>query len=241
MVKFFIIYTHKKGNDFFMKDYSLNSKDREDFILGYDVTEDGMINIKFANGVLWPIPYNKESEKKVLDKMEEQLANPDDIETKLHNRLYALSAISIGLFFGIIISQLYIWDKALTIETVQALNILYSIGYGTSLISGILAIKTKNKFKDFRKNIKFINEMKEKLNEAVRSNENALVNVSKKTRNVIADTPKDREVFNINSFNYVPFSDLEQIMENVARNERFRFDYTNQEEPPQAIVRKRVR
>ena len=30
-------------------------------------------------------------------------------------------------------------------------------------------------------------------------------------------------------------------MENVARNERFGFDYENYEEPEQAIVRQRVR
>ena len=35
--------------------------------------------------------------------------------------------------------------------------------------------------------------------------------------------------------------DLEQIIDNVDRNERFGFDYTNSKEPHKGIVRKKVR
>ena len=220
-----------------MKDYSLNLKEREDFILSYDVTDDGMINIRFANGDLWPIPYNMENEKKVLDKMEKQIANSEVIENKFEERVRRLSSV-FGVFLcGAVMPLFFICDGF----NVQIATIISSIMAGTSFIPGLLAVKTNNKLKDLRKNIKFMNSMKEKLNEAVRNNENTLVNVSNKTKSIIADFPKDRDVFDINSFNYVPFRDLEQIMENVARNERFGFEYTTKEEPEQAIVRKKIR
>jgi len=220
-----------------MKDYSLNLEERKDFILGYDVTEECIINIKFANGDILPVPYNRENEKIVLDKMERQISNPKVIEKKFEEKIHKLSSVS-GVFFGAAVISLLFITNGLDVQTAI---IMSSIMVGTSLIPGVLALKNNSKLKDLRKNIKFMNEMKEKLNQAVRSDENTLINVSKKTKNVIADFPEDRDVFDINSFNYVSFKDLEQIMENVARNERFGFDYENPEEPDKAIVRKRVR
>ena len=219
-----------------MKDYSLNLEERKDFILGYDITEEGMINIKFANGVLWPIPYNKENEKKVLEKMEKQLVNSSVIEKKLKDKLHMFSSIS-GALFGFTLFPFACIPDGLNIQLVISIA---SIAFVSSIIPGIFAIKTNNKLKDLRKNVKFLG-MEEKLNKAVRNNENTLVNVSKKTKNVVADFPEDRDVFDVNSFNYVPFKDLEQIMENVARNERFGFDYENCEEPEHVFVRKRIR
>jgi len=221
-----------------MKDYSLNLEERKDFILGYDVTEEGIINIKFANGDILPVPYNSENEKIVLDKMERQISNPKVIEKKFEEKNHKLFSVSGACICSAVFMFLLFISKG---PNLQMPIIMSSIMVGTSLIPGVLAIKNNSKLKDLRKNIKFMNEMKEKLNQAVRSDDNTLVNVSKKTKDVIAGFPEERDIFDINSFNYVPFKDLEQIMENVARNERFGFDYTNQEKPESVIVRKRVR
>lgn len=218
-----------------MKDYSLNLEERKDFILRYDVTEDGMIKIIFAKGKPWYVPYNKENEKKILDKMRNQLDMEDMIEPKLKSRIFKNAAASIVLL-GVALLPFYGMDSSSTLFLIS----FSSIFTGAGLISGISAIKNNNKLKDLKKNVKFL-DMEEKLNKIVRSDENTLVDVSNKTKSVIADFPEDRDVFDINSFNYVPFKDLEQIMENSARNERFGFDYSNHEEPAEAIVRKRVR
>lgn len=218
-----------------MKDYSLNLEERKDFILRYDVTEDGMIKIIFAKGKPWYVPYNKENEKKILDKMRKQLDKDDMVEPKLKDRIFKNATASI-ILLSIALLPLYGMESSSTLFLAS----FSSLFAGVSLIPLFLAIKNTNKLKDLRKNVKFLG-MEEKLNEVVRSDENTLVDVSKKTKNVIADFPEDREVFDINSFNYVPFKDLEQIMENAARNERFGFDYENPEEPDKAIVRKRVR
>lgn len=223
-----------------MKDYSLNLEERKDFILRYDVTEDKMIKIIFAKGEPWYVPYNKENEDKILKKMEKQLENAEQYEKNIKKKF----ACSLLVFAGCIGAALFPMLQMTGGENFLLYASLSSVSVGASLIPLGYVIKNNSKFKDLQKNIQFL-EMKEKLNEVARSDENKLVNilvdVSKKTKDVIEDFPKDRDVFDINSFNYVPFKDLEQIMENVARNERFGFDYAKQEEPEQAIVRKRVR
>ena len=54
-----------------MKDYSLNRKDSESFILSYTI-EDGNIAAKTASGELITVPYSMENENKILSKMEQQ-------------------------------------------------------------------------------------------------------------------------------------------------------------------------
>lgn len=218
-----------------MKDYSLNLEERKDFILRYDVTEDKMIKIIFAKGKPWYVPYNKENEDKILKKMEKQLENAEQYEKNIKKKF----ACSLLVFAGCIGAALFPMLQMTGGENFLLYASLSSVSVGASLIPLGYVIKNNSKFKDLQKNIQFL-EMKEKLNKAVRVDENTLVGVREETMRVIENFPEDREVFDINSFNYVPFKDLEQIMENVARNERIGFNYAKREEPP-VIVRKRVR
>lgn len=219
-----------------MKDYSLSLEERKDFVLGYDITDDGMIMVNYATGEPFPLPYNEENEKILLAIMKKQLGNAPIYEKKLTNKFVknlTLSAILFGLGF---IPAVRIFLG----ESVEYLNYASYAFMGSSLIPTFNAIKNKIKLNDLKKNIKFT-EMEEKLNRVVRSEHNVLVNVSNKTVNVIREYPQNRPVFDINNFNYVKFNDLEQIMENVERNERFGFNYESKEEPHKGIVRKRVR
>lgn len=218
-----------------MKDYSLNLEGRKDFILGYDITSEGMIRIKYAKGKPWFVPYNEENENIILGQMKKQLSNSDVYEKKFIDKIKKSVSLSVIIFLFALICLFSAGDTIF----LYYLAIAY---VGASLISGVFAIKNKLKLNDLRKNIKFL-EIEEKLNEAVKKEQNTLVDVSKRTKNVIKDFPEDRHrpVFNINSFNYVPFKDLEQIMENVERNEKFGFDYTKQEEPDKGIIRKKIR
>lgn len=219
-----------------MKDYSLSLEERKDFVLGYDITDDGMIIVNYAKGKPWIIPYNKENEQILLDKMEKQLGNASNYEKKLTSKFVknlTLSAILFGLGF-IPAVRLFLG------ESVEYLNYASYAFMGSSLIPTFNAIRNKVKLNDLKKNVVFL-EIKDKLNDAVKSDQNILVNVSSKTKSVVTDFPNDREVFDVNSFNYVPFRDLEQIMENAERNEQFGFNYESKEEPHKSIVRKKVR
>lgn len=219
-----------------MKDYSMNLDDRKDFVLGYDITSDGMIKIKFAKGKPWFVPYNAENEQILLAKMEKQLEKNDDIESKLEKKVTNCFVC----FLGFVGAGLLVGTFAFNSDFVREIIITSSVACGFGIIPGILALKANSKLSDLRKNVRFL-EMKEKLNKVVRSEQNTLVNVSSKTKNAIKDFPEDKPIFNINSFNYVPFSDLEQIIENVDRNDRFGFNYTQQEEPVIGVTRKRTR
>lgn len=227
-----------------MKDYSMSSEERKDFILGYDITKDGQMIIKFAKGEHWVLPYNEENEKKLLQRMTEQVKVSDKKEEKLKENferlLMAIRLICVTIVIfnsGSAILSLFfpcIFLFLLEYGYVEC----YVLG-GVLLLGLITFIKNINILNDLKRNKKFL-KMEEKLNNNIRSNQNVLANVSNKTKRTIKDFPKDKSVFNINSFNYVPFKDLEQIMENVERNERFGFDYTEQEQV-KGKTRKRTR
>jgi len=211
----------------------MNLEEKKDFILGYDITSDGMIKIKFAKGKAWFVPYNEENEKKLLDKMKNQVKKAKESEEKLQEKYVVSFVVFLSMlgFSGII----FIWG--LDIQSLFAVSAVFGLG---SFIPLINSLKFTYILKDLKKNIRFL-EMEEKLNNNVRSEENILVNVSSKTKNAIKDFPEDKPIFNINSFNYVPFSDLEQIIENVKRNERLGFNYEEKEEPVKGVVRKKIR
>lgn len=221
-------------------------KDNKDFILGYKITVDGKIIIDFSpkkcfwfikkKSKPWPIPYSEGNEQIVLDKMKKQLDKFDDIECKLEKKKNNYFTWFLGFFLVGLFSSTF----ALSSEMVSEIIMVSSGSVCISMIPLIISLKINSKLNDLRKNVKFL-EIEEKLNDSIRTNQNTLVDVSNKTKNIIKDFPKDRPVFDINSFNYVPFKDLEQIMENVDRNERFGFDYTKQEEPAKGIVRKKIR
>lgn len=221
-----------------MKDYSMNYNDREYFILGYDIDEKhDTIIVNFANGEKWVVPYNDINESKLIEKMEKQVKDSEKFylkQNKINNNAPVLSFLSILASFG------------LRVIGVGWINpyLLYSLWtlFGlSSIINLIRAFKSKSKLDDLDKNMNFL-EIQEKLNNNIRKrNQNVLVNTSKKTRDIVNNTSEDKPVFNINSFNYVPYSDIEQIMLNIERNERFGFDYEYSEVHEKSKTRKRTR
>ena len=65
-----------------MKDYSISSEEKKDFVLGYEPTSDGNIIIKWASGKSWTIPYTKKHEDILLNKMREQVDGSDEFYKK---------------------------------------------------------------------------------------------------------------------------------------------------------------
>ena len=219
-----------------MKDYSMSLEERKDFVLGYNITDDGQIIVKFAKGKPWNIPYNETNEQLLLDKIKRQVENTFGVEQKLKDKIIKSTVfLTVSLlsdfyfFFNIFLGEDFIYFVSSSCVFTFA-----------SLIAGSITFKYISKLKDLRRNKRFLN-MEDKINSNIRNNQNALVNVSNKTKKAIKDFPEDKPIFNINSFNYVPYRDLEQIIENVNRNERFGFDYTEQEEVNRAKTRKKIR
>ena len=219
-----------------MKDYSLNLEERKNFILGYNITKDGQIKVKFATGKSWYLPYDETNENKLLKKMEEQVAQRQDNQNGIVEGIKLKTCAFIAFLANL--SVFYMISTG--IEQSLLFSYCFSLLETTAMI--VLSISSIRDFvllKDLERNIKFL-EMKDKLNKVVKTDENTLVDVSTKTKNVIQEFSEEKEIFNINSFNYVSFKDLEQIMENAARNEKFGFNYEKEEETKN-LTRKRVK
>ncbi len=223
-----------------MKDYSLNSEERKDFILGYEPIGDGNIAVKFAEGEPKPIPHTDKNEQIVIDKMKSQVANSSKFESKMIQKKKNYYSYFLSIICAFVISLnlgLEGYLEGYVTETILVASIIASC----SIIPGTLYIRTKLKLKDLEKNKKFL-AIEKKLNDNVRNiNQNVLVNVSKKTKDYVSESLEDNQVnpvFNINSFNYVPFKDLEQIIENVDSNERFGFEYDTEDN---VLTRKKTR
>jgi len=215
-----------------MKDYSQNYEDSKKFILGYDIVE-GDIVIKFSNGEKYVVPNNEKNIEIILKKMEEQVNKVD--EEKFISRKKTNIKISIGCVILLVLSTVGL-ASTMQIEGLEIAKItmFYLPTIATIPVIGNIIVQN-NKIKDLQKNKRFMS-IKDEINQKVRNNENMLVKTSNKTKNIVLETPENKEVFNINSFNYVPFRDLEQIEENIERDEFFGFDYETYEEDSEIMT-----
>ena len=228
-----------------MKDYSMNLEEKKNFVLSYKIVEDTIdevkdtiIIVKFATGEEWRIPYTEGNEKKILDKMKKQVEENSELVKKQENKRHLNIMTGIGFTF-LIISSLILGNNNIG----ELDSIAYYISGGLSTI-GLLnsicrVIKSNSLIADFNKNKHFV-EIEEELNKKVSSNDNVLSKTSNRTRKMVEETLDNEPVFNINSFNYVPYSDIEQIMCNIKRDEEFGFDYDS-EEVINASVKKKTR
>jgi len=215
-----------------MKDYSQNYEDSKKFILGYDIVE-GDIVIKFSNGEKYVVPNNEKNIEIILKKMEEQVNKVD--EEKFISRKKTNIKISIGCVILLVLSTVGL-ASTMQIEGLEIAKItmFYLPTIATIPVIGNIIVQN-NKIKDLQKNKRFMS-IKDEINQKVRNNENMLVKTSNKKKNIVLETPENKEVFNINSFNYVPFRDLEQIEENIERDEFFGFDYETYEEDSEIMT-----
>lgn len=219
-----------------MKDYSMNIEEQKDFICGYNITKDGKMIVKFATGKPWILPYNEENEQIVLKKMTVQVENSTEFRYILERKNKIQKQLLFGLCIISVISGILVKFGSGNLSNICLLltPIIASAGLG---IAGSY-IKNNLVLQDLKRNKEFL-EMQDKLNGNIRKKQNVLSNVSNKTKNTVKDFPEDKQIFNINSFNYVPYKDLEQIIENIDRNEKFGFNYT--EEQTQVKTRKKTR
>ena len=230
-----------------MKDYSKNLEEKKNFVLNYKIIEDTIdevkdtiIVVKFATGEEWRIPYTEENEKKVLDKMKKQVDESRELIEKKRTSLiaYKITSIVMAIVAGGTLMYAYFSNYSTII------NVLFSIldltFVGISAVTLINYLKDKKLIKDYEKNAYFV-KIEEELNNKIKSNENVLSKTSSRTRNMVENVLDNSEpVFNINSFNRVPYSDIKQIMCNIKRDEAFGFDYDS-DEVINASVKKKIR
>ena len=221
-----------------MKDYSLNEKDRKDFVLDYKITKDGKIVVRLAKGEPLVLPYNEQNEQILLDKMEEQVAKASSDEKKMVENKNKYLKWFYRMLGSIGVSTLVILASDIVfVDTIFALLLSFSAIYG--VVSIVEFAHLGSVLEDLKRNKRFL-EIQKKINDNVRSNNNVLNNVSSYTKNAIKKTSDKKPMFNINSFDKYPYDDFEIIMENIERDERFGFDYTESKKN-RGTVKKRTR
>ncbi len=209
-----------------MKDYTLNFKDAKSFILNYEI-KDNQIMVNYANGEHYIIPYTNDNEKKILKKMEDQVhdaQNSDDTLKRKRRRagIWIISSILI------IISSFYAIKSGHSISPLME-NILiawftFNIGFQIFYIKCVTKI-----LKDLEKN-KILLDNQEKINEMIKENQNILTNSNEKIKKMVKSTPEDKPVFTLNSVEKLELKELKSLLENIQKEEKFKFDYSSNNE-----------
>ena len=199
-----------------MKNYSMNEIQEKLFILDYEIIN-GNIVINFADNTKSIVPYTSDNEKRVIMTMENQAKNSD----YFMNRQKLRKSVNIGILsvaFPYLVLSLSFGVSVLTLTGVFTI-VLPSL---VALLSLANIIDSSLKIEDVRKSILFLKN-KELLNDKVNSNENVLINTKLKE----SDIKDEFSHVTINTIRKAQYKELKQILENIKRNEHFKFDYDN--------------
>lgn len=219
----------------------MNDEERKFFVEGFWYDKRGNIIIRFPKHTNNTVPRNETNEHILIDKMEEQVKGSEKFMKKLKHTIRGAKILTV--LFGILLGYLINSISKLTGEEIIKdiiLKLSAVLTSGCTCLCFTRYVNARILLNDLRKNKRFL-AIKDTLNSKVRTNSSVLSNTSSKTKTMVAKTPEEREVFNINSFNNVPYKDLMKIMENIERSEKFGFDYDNVEVPSKPKTRKRVR
>ena len=83
--------------------------------------------------------------------------------------------------------------------------------------------------KDLEKN-KILLDNQEKINEMIKENQNILTNSNEKIKKMVKSTPEDKPVFTLNSVEKIKLKELKSVLENIQKEEEFRFDSSSNNE-----------
>ena len=233
-----------------MKDYTFDEKEKEKFILNYEILKDSNeIIVHFATGEDYVIPYTKENEEKLLDKMRKQVKESGKFETEVNKKIDSLKNFKIPLtvFFTIFFPTMALaacYGNKIPTFAYYLIGCWGTVGVSI-LIKAVIEKKIlKNKLKDLAKNRKFLDKERE-ITEALeeekdRVHQNTLSNVSLKTDKKISNAvSENRPAIDINTVDRIPEEDLDQILSNINRDKAFGFDYTNARTIPKKRTRKK--
>ena len=200
-----------------MKNYELDSKDMKTFILKYDVKKIGFekkeIVIYFADNKITTIPYTIGNEKKILEKMKEQVENSYEFakNTKIEyvkDSLLSLLLIVLAIVFITAGTFKLFWEIYLLLQTVKIID---------------NSIDTKKKLNDLKKNELFLENFDEITKEEL--DKNITINVSQKLKDIIG-SKQNEEKLTLNDIDGVKLKDVKIMVENLEREEEFDFDYS---------------
>ena len=205
-----------------MKDYSLNRKDSESFILSYKI-EDGNIVAKTASGELITVPYSVENENQILSKMEQQAKMAKLEPLTLGDKILTVSqplVFPIAIFNFIYYGGLYYAILLLTVG-------FTAIFFPAQTISYLLKKKELGKIRYFLSN-------KNELNECIEKCENKELGLSQEAVQQIEIQKKEKKSpITINNLDNYSLADLKRLKENIEKITSPKCtDYISEEKDP---------
>lgn len=223
-----------------MNDYTLNKNQKSSFILNYTILKkSNYIRIYYASGDSNLVPYSTKNEKKILEAMKQQVINSNAYVDKEEIKSFfaKMGAFLVG-------AGTVAFNAVLIKEGIDPDALCGNIPF----LAAELGILYKNrKYKANVENVKmhktFI-EYEERINNYLKVTYNILSGTSDKTKFILNNPAKDlsefyefRDIyknvlytdnpyFNINSIGNVPIDDFYKIIENLKREEKLNFDYS---------------
>jgi len=209
-----------------MKNYLLNPIEKERFILNYKI-KDNKIIVNFAkkscrNKHSYVIPYTIENEKKLLQKMKDQMLDAEyffGVKMKRCREIidivsdYSLMGILVfGLINVICFENLFLFCVTCIPTAISSLFFAYSTYW---------KIDKKIKLNDFKKNQFFLeNERMFKLKS--KFNKNVLCGIRSNV-----DEKTNQEELNLNSIHKIKYKELKKLLENIKFEKDLDFEYKN--------------
>lgn len=200
-----------------MKDYTLNKKRADAFILNYKRVNNTLVVI-FANGDKWVVEDTEQNENKILEEMKEQITVDSKAKEKSLKKSILLSKGSIVLYIGAgaligkMVDDPTLCHTGLSLVALGTTIPIVKIAKGQSIISDI------NKQRFMQKNSA---EFNESIGIPI-----ILTGISPKARKLIdARVAQDLQPFNLNSADDLSLNDLQKIKQNLEINKHFKFTY----------------
>lgn len=205
------------------------------FVLNYTV-KDNQITISFANGKNDIIPYTARDEICLLETMKTQASQSDELMRKQEKRFSESWKDAIWSFSLIVLNLI---------------NLVYNSGF-VSIMAGMaigvcgLSLKFDiDRMLDSKKALKIINIMllntQKKINEKAKENQKVLANTDEKTKEMIHSTGEDQPVFTLNNIDNIEYEELEQIPENMDREEETVHDNSSKSDEKSLDFKKKIR
>lgn len=209
-----------------MKDYSLDQFQAERFILNYKIKGNEII-VNFAKKNKkdkYVIPYTIENEKKLLQKMKQQVLDSNHFFiTRMKSYEEAVDTIIPYSLFGLLlfgILSIIGWGEVFTFcffsipTVISSLTFLYSIYW---------KIDNNKKLDDIKKNQFFLkNEELFNFKQNTKSTNNIILGTKYKL-----DKRTNQIDLNLNSIHKLKYKELKLILENIKFEENLNFNYNN--------------
>ena len=196
-----------------MKNYSLNKKEAEIFILNYIILNNFII-VNYANGNVITMPYSTQKEKNILEKMRHQVLDCGEFYSILKNKFKIVSKLlvyEVIIFVSLLAAIVITPNPALVFVIVSIFSLV--IGISFTLYKVLYYQKLRN---DIKKHLLFLDN-EDYLNLILRNNKNIRQNLDTTSLTKVYEGRQGDFSFDINTIDNINYSELKHLYEQTKQ------------------------